>query len=411
LQGETVQWGKAAEAEEPVPMRSEPTIKAPIVADLAPGEQVMIWSDTDEWYRVQRQNGTMGYAKKKEIRLDRIETVPLSAEPPPFVPWKPLGGKINMTWEHVVTRNPDPSKIGPMPGLNVISPTWFSIIDGEGNLKNLADASYVKWAHSRGYQVWALFSNGFDADVTTAALATYDKRMKMIRQLLAYAQMYQLDGINIDFEYVYLKDKDRLTQFVREMTPMFHEQGLVVSIDVTFKSTSEMWSMFYDRKALAEVVDYMMVMAYDEHPAASPVSGSVSSLPWVEKGIVRILQEDQVPPSKLVLGIPYYTRIWTEQTVNGKKEVSSRAVFMETAQQQLSERGVKPQYDPETGQNYAEYTEGGKRIRVWLEDETSLAARLEIVKKYDLAGIASWRRGYETPNIWEFIENHMNKRP
>jgi spore germination protein YaaH len=411
LQGDAIQWGKvgAGASTKTIPMRRAATIKAPIVADVQPGEPVMIWSEQDQWYYVQRENGTVGYMPKKAVVLDKLETIPHVAEAEPFIPWKPVDGKINMTWEHVTSKNPDTSKIGPMPGLNVVSPTWFHLIDGEGNLKNLADPNYVRWAQSQQLQVWALFSNTFDPEITTQALSTYDKRMKIIRQLLAFAQMYKLQGINIDFENVNLKDKANLTQFVREMTPLLHEQGLVVSIDVTTKSTSENWSLFYDRAALAQIVDYMMVMTYDEHWASSPVAGSVASLPWVEKSIVQIMKEDGVPPSKLVLGIPYYTRIWTEQNVNGKKEVTSRAVFMETVQKLIQEKGLKPSYSSETGQNYVEYVEDGKLNKIWIEDETSIRTRIELAKKYDLAGVASWRRGYETPNIWEVIRETLEK--
>ncbi|TNJ62317.1 glycosyl hydrolase [Paenibacillus hemerocallicola] len=413
LQGDNVQWGKAEGGSKggTAAVRKDPGIKSPILADLQSGEEVMIWSENNQWYYIQRKDGTAGYARKKDIVLDRVETIPTQPESKTFVPWKPIGGKINMTWEHVTTRNPDTAKIGAMPGLNVISPTWFHILDGEGNLKNLADAAYVKWAQSQNYQVWALFSNGFDPKVTTEALATYDKRMKMIKQLLAFAQMYNLQGINIDFENVNLKDKANLTQFVREMTPLLHEQGLVVSMDVTTKSTSENWSMFYDRPALSETIDYMMVMTYDEHWAASPIAGSVASLPWVEKSIIQLLNEEKVPASKLVLGVPYYTRIWTEQTKNGKKEVSSRAVFMETIDKLIKDKGLKPTFSQESGQNYIEYTEDGKVMKVWIEDETSMKARIELVKKYDLAGVASWRRGYETANIWDVIKQTLEKRP
>lgn len=413
LQGDNVQWGKVNGGSKgtTAAMRKSPDIKSPILVDLQPDEQVMIWSEKNDWYFIQQTNGTIGHVRKKDVVLDRVETIPEQPDVKPFIPWKPVGGKINMTWEQVTTKNPDTTKIGPMPGLNVISPTWFHLLDGEGNLKNLADASYVQWAHSQNYQVWALFSNGFNPKITTEALATYDKRMKMIKQLLAFAQMYKLQGINIDFEDVYLKDKANLTQFVREMTPLMHEQGLVVSIDVTTKSTSENWSLFYDRPALSAIVDYMMVMTYDEHWASSPVAGSVASLPWVEKGILQMLNEEKVPASKLVLGVPYYTRIWTEQTNNGKKEVSSRAVFMDTVPNLIKEKGLKTTFSAETGQNYVEYTENGKLNKVWLEDETSMKARIELVKKYDLAGVASWRRGYESPGIWDAIKQTLEKRP
>ncbi|TVY01062.1 glycosyl hydrolase family 18 protein [Paenibacillus cremeus] len=408
-EGETVEWYKTVsfpdKPDKMIPMRSDPTIKAPIYADLKQGDSVMVWKDTGEWLRVQLPNGYLGYVLKSQLMQDHQETIPKQGPRPPFVPKQPVTGKINMTWEQIVTKGPDTSKIPAMPGLDIVSPTWFQLEDGEGTIKNIADPAYVKWAHTNGYQVWALFSNGFEPKRTTEALSTYDKRMKMIKQLLSFAQMYSLQGINIDFENVSVKDKQNLVQFVREMTPFLHEQGLIVSMDVTPKSSSESWSMFYDRKALSDALDYLMLMAYDEYWASSPKAGSVASLPWVEKSVVDLLKEDKIPPNKLVLGIPFYTRVWTEEQKDGKTQVSSRAVFMDMPQRVIKEQKLTPVFSPETGQNYVEYKEDGKLNKIWIEDETSVKARMALVRKYNLAGVASWRRGYESPEAWNWIRS------
>ncbi|WP_236293326.1 glycosyl hydrolase family 18 protein [Paenibacillus allorhizoplanae] len=406
-QGDIIKWGKHIGKKE-TQLRTEATIKAPIIATIAVNEQVMIMGLEENWYKVQLESGPIGFVRKSEITEDHDETIPLQEQSvSTYVPWKPITGKLNMTWEHVITKNPDTSKISDMPGLQVISPTWFSVADSEGRISNLADASYVKWAHDRNYQVWALFSNGFDADRTTKVLANYDLRMKMIKQLLGFAQTYKLQGINIDFENVYLKDKENLVQFVREMTPFMHEQGLSVSIDVTPKSTNEMWSVFYDRPALAEVVDYMMLMAYDEYWATSPKSGSVSSLPWVERSVTALLTTDKIPPSKLVLGVPFYTRQWTEETKNGKLTATSKTLTMEAAQTIIKDKKLTPTFLADTGQNYVEYKDGSKLIRIWLEDEVSIKARLALVDKYNLAGVATWRRGFEKPEIWGALKDNL----
>ncbi|UUZ83479.1 SH3 domain-containing protein [Paenibacillus sp. P26] len=409
-EGDTIHWLKAAlypdKPDKTIPLRRDPSIKAPIYADLRQGESVILWGEEGEWYHVQLANGYIGYVKKDQLTPDRDEVIPKMELPQSFTPWKPKNGKINVTWEQVTNKNPDTSKIPAMPGLDVVSPTWFQLDDGEGTIKNNADPAYVKWAHGNGYQVWALFSNGFDPKRTTDALSSYDKRIKMAKQLLSFAQMYSLQGINIDFENVNVADKQNLVQFVRELTPLLHEQGLVVSMDVTPKSGSDTWSMFYDRKALIDALDYMMLMAYDEYWATSPKSGSVASLPWVEKSVVQLLKEDQIPASKLLLGIPFYTRIWTEDPKVGKPK--SQAVYMENPQRLIKEKKLTPVYLPEAGQNYVEYQEDGKTIKIWLEDETSIKARMELVKKYDLAGVASWRRGYETPEVWSLIDSYLS---
>lgn len=411
-EGDAIRWGRTAVYDDKpaktIPMRKAPDIKAPILADLKQDEELIVWGEEGEWLRVQLGNGHRGFVRSHQITDLREEVIPQQEPRKKYDPWKPKNGeKINLTWEHVVSKNPDTAKIPAMAGLHVVSPTWFHLRDGDGNLSNLASAEYVKWAHSRNYQVWALFSNGFDPERTTEALATYDSRMKMIKQLLAFSELYSLQGINIDFENVNIDDKQKLVQFVREFTPLAHEQGLVVSIDVTPKSTSASWSMFYDRPALIESVDYMMLMAYDEHWATSPKAGSVASLPWVENSVRRLLEEDGIPPSKLLLGVPFYTRVWTEEKQDGKTKVSSRAIYMDTAQRIIREKNLKTTFDKAAGQNYVEYEEDGKLHKIWLEDEVSVKARIDLVHKYDLAGIASWRRGFENPQAWQWIDDTL----
>src|SRR5690625_67835 len=300
-ENELLQWGQILpySEQDSIPLRVNADLRSKIAADLTAEEEVIILQEEDGWYYVETKEGLLGYVLKSRVTLSEVEQIPVINKEKPFVPWKPLGGKINLTWEAVYNVPPNPESIGEMPGVNVISPTWFELRqDEQGEFyvyNNHADANYVSWAHDREYQVWALFSNSFDPQLTTEMLATYEARMKVIRELLYFAELYQLQGINLDFENVYLHDKDMLTQFVRELTPLMHEQGLVVSMDVTIRGGSEMWSLFYDREALGQIVDYMIVMTYDEHYAASPVAGSVASLPWVEKGMTDIEQHDGVP--------------------------------------------------------------------------------------------------------------------
>lgn len=393
-------------------IRVDTSIKEPIFQKLRIGERVRILGEKNGWYWVLSMSGIAGYMEKKDLRLGGIEVREAPRVEKAYVPWNPLGGRINLTWEHVVKSNPDVSTIPEMPGLNVVSPTWFEIIDHEGNIQSKADIQYVKWAHDRGYQVWGLVSNGFNPDRTSAFLNNYETRKKIIRQLIEYAHLYDLDGINLDFENVYLKDKEQLVQFVRELTPYLHEQNLVVSMDVTVKSSSENWSMFYDRKALGEVIDYMIVMTYDEHWATSPNAGSVASLPWVEKGLQGILEE--VPAEKVILGVPFYTRLWTETSdEKGNIKVTQKAYSMDSAKKWLEENGVKPVYDEKTGQYYAEYVDASHSVtyKIWLEEATSMQKRAELVKKYNLAGIASWRRGFESQDIWNVIAKTLSNRP
>ncbi|MGG2921408.1 MULTISPECIES: glycosyl hydrolase family 18 protein [Brevibacillus] len=384
--------------------------RTPIVSELSSGDTVDVLGEQEGYYRVLTASGIAGFLPEKSVEMSGKRKVSLqhAGSSGEQVAWKPDGQKVNMVWEHVVSKNPNVAQIETLPGVNVIAPTWFELKDAEGTLINRADSAYVKWAHKRGYQVWGLVTNGFNPDWTQSVLGSYDKRDKLIVQLIHYAHLYDLDGINIDFENVYYEDKERLVQFVRELTPYLHQQGLTVSIDVTIKSNAKTWSMFLDRKALAEVVDYMAVMTYDEHWAASPKAGSVASLPWVEAGLQGVLEE--VPNEKLLLGVPFYTRLWTEaKQADGTVKVSSKALSMPRAQEWIAERKLTPVLDKASGQQYVEYRDpkDGNVYKMWLEDVSSMAKRMELVKKYDLAGVASWRRGFEVPEIWPTIEEGL----
>jgi len=391
-------------------LRLDTHIKEPIVANLSMDNEVNILGEKGNWYKVRTIDGIFGYAVKSDIRLAGIQLHAAESKER-NIAWKPLGGKINLTWEQVHNKTPNPADIPELSGVNVVSPTWFSLKDVEGNVSgDKATNEYVDWAHTKGMHVWALYSNQFDPDLTRQFLKDPEARKRSIRQILGYVEVFNLDGINIDFENVYFEDKALLTQYVRELSPYLREQGVVVSIDVTILSQSPNWSMVYDRIAFADTVDYVMVMTYDEHWGASPVAGSVASLPWVERGLQGVLE--QVPKDKLILGVPFYTRVWKEQLQSdGSVKVSSRAVSMKLANEIIDENNATVIYDDKAKQYYAEYQEGNNKHKIWLETTESMQERIKLVRKYDLAGVASWSRGFEQPEIWETIETVLAKQP
>lgn len=330
------------------------------------------------------------------LSLMSAYTEPIVRQPVPSAP----GGRFNLVWDHVAGDNADLSAEETLPAVSVISPTWFALIDETGRVNSGADVSYVESAHAKGYQVWGLVSNGFNKERTRKFLADRKAQDTFIANMLAHAEIYGLDGINIDFESVDNKDASRLTAFVRRFAQEGRTLGLMFSIDVTVPSK---WSACYERGTLAEIVDYMAVMTYDEHWRTSPKAGSTASIPWVSAGLDRTLSE--VPPNKLLLGVPFYTREWQEtKGKNGKVSLKSRALSMASVDSVIAETGAQKQWLGATGQHYVEYSQEGARFRIWVEDESSMALRLELVKKRGLAGAAFWRKGFETPEIWETIE-------
>ena len=391
-------------------LRTEPSLKSPYTAEMSKQESIVIEAEEQDYYLVRKENGLSGYINKKYVKKNKEVTITIS-EKSEVLDLPQINGPIQLTWEAVYTKNPDHTQIPDMLGLNVVSPSWFSLTGNDGSINNLASLEYSKWAQSKGYQVWGLFSNSFDPVLTHEALKDFETRQKIIVQLLHFSQMYQLQGINFDIENVKQEDGPLVTQFMREATPYLHEAGLVVSMDITFYAgENNNWSSFYERSKLAGIVDYLIIMAYDEHSGSSPVAGSVSSLPWVEKNLQNLLNE--VPKEKLILGVPLYTRLWKEQQKeDGTTEVSSQALSMAKVKEWLAEKGLQPAYDEESGQNYVEYyaEEEKATYKVWIEDELSLSKRANLASTYQLAGVASWSRNFGDQTAWTAINMDPNK--
>lgn len=314
--------------------------------------------------------------------------------------------KLNLVWDHITQKSPNLSNQEKIEGLDILSPTWFAVIDETGRLSSLADSNYVEAAHAKGYKVWPLITNSFNPDLTGKVLADEKAQDAVITALSEYARQYNLDGINIDFENIYDSDKEKFVVFVDKLTKKLKQQNLVVSIDVTVPSNTPNWSRCYDRAKLGQIVDYVMVMTYDEHWRKSPVSGPVASLPWVEKGIQATLE--LVPKEKILLGLPFYTREWEETTDDyGQKTVSAKTLSMSAAQKIIDTYNLSPVWLNDQGVNYVEYNKNGNLYRIWLEDSKSISLKAALVQKYGLAGAASWRKGFEAQHIWFVIDNAL----
>lgn len=380
--------------------------KSEVLLILDKKELVTVFEEKGDYTKIRTAEGIPGYILTKNIGERKTEKPIELEETNVKEPWQPKNGKINMVWDQVFKagQSGNESKKVPIDGLDVISPTWFSIADNTGEISNIADRSFVDWAHSQGYQVWALFSNGFDSKLTHDTLSDTNIREKMIKQILAFASLYDLDGINIDFESLAGEDGEYYVQFIREITPLLKQQGLTVSVDMYIPSP---WTRHYDMEAVGKIVDYVCIMAYDEHHATASESGSVASIGWVDQAMADAIK--MVAPEKIIMGMPVYTRLWEEKTIDGTTEVSSQALGMKRAQEVLAENQVTAWFDKESGQNYGEYEKDGNRYRLWLEDKTSIESRLKIVEKYQVGGIAVWKRGLETEDVWPLIKSYLKK--
>jgi len=309
--------------------------------------------------------------------------------------------KINLAWHQVTSEAANETfedAVKDAKGVNVISPTWFSITSNEGTISSLASADYVNKAHAKGMEVWGLIDNFSENISTLETLSNRESREHIIQKLLEEAKRVGLDGINVDFEALKEEEVPHFIQFLRELSITCRANNLVLSID----DPVPQYTSFYNRKEQGIIGDYVIIMGYDEHTIGSEKAGSVASLPFVEEGIRLTLEE--VPKEKVINGIPFYTRLWTEAN-NGI--VSSQVFGMDEADQYVSEKGMDIYWNKDVSQNYGELqTENGIE-KIWLEDEESLEAKMQLVEKYELAGSAAWKLGFERAGVWAVISKYL----
>ena len=384
-------------------VRVSDSIKSDILISYEEDKEAVILETLGKWSKIVTNDGYTGYIKTSALKNKTTKTYTNEYVEPEYTNIK-KDFTISMAW-HMVTNTAANNQLVDMvtsaKGLNVISPTWFRLNDNEGNFSSLAQSEYVTRAHLIGLEVWAMIDDQSPDSDNRAIFPYTSKRERLVNQLVASAIEYNLDGINIDFEYITADIAKDYVQFLRELSVKCRINGIVLSIDDKVPDAS---NLYYDRKEQGIIADYVIMMGYDEHWGEGSGAGSVASLPWVTAGIEKTLTE--VPASKLINAIPFYTRIWQEDGAGNY--VDSQAVDMQTAADKLTTNGAQAVWVDNVGQNYGEFSAGDLVYRIWLEDAKSIEEKMKLIRTYDLAGVSAWRLGYENADIWNTIIKYTN---
>lgn len=375
-------------------------IKSAILTSVKKGTKLRLIEEMENWDQVATDDGYIGYIDKKKVAEAEKTKFERSFKKEEYS-YLTMDSKINMVWHQVTSTDANAyfaDATANMTGVNVISPTWFYLTDTSGNIASIASADYVSQAHEKGLQVWGLIDNFTQEVSTTETLSSTAARQNIISQLIQAAQDVGMDGINVDFESLSEDVGTHFLEFLRELSIECHKNNLVLSVD---NPVPEDFTSHYDRAEQGRVVDYVIIMGYDEHYVGSE-AGSVASLPWVEQGIQDTL--DEVPAKRVINAIPFYTRLW--RTTGGN--VTSEAIGMDQAQQTIAENNVETYWDKTTSQNYGKYDIDNSTYQIWLEDAQSVAEKVKLVSKYDLAGVSAWKLGFENNGIWQVISDNLN---
>ena len=375
-------------------------IKSPVVTSVKKGAQLRLIEELDNWDQVATDDGYIGYIDKKNVGKASETTFDRNFEREQYS-YLTMDGKVNMVWHQVTSTDANAyfaDATANMTGVNVISPTWFYLLDTSGNIANISSADYVAQAHEKGLKVWGLIDNFTQEVSTTETLSNTAARQNIISQLIQAATSVGMDGINVDFESLSEDVGIHFLEFLRELSIECHKNNLVLSVD---NPVPEDFTSHYDRAEQGRVVDYVIIMGYDEHYVGSE-AGSVASLPWVEQGIQDTLAE--VPAERVINAVPFYTRLW--RTTGGN--VTSEAIGRDQAQQVISENNVETYWDKTTSQNYGKYDIDNSTYQIWIEDSQSIAEKVKLVSKYNLAGVSAWKLGFENSGIWQVISDNLN---
>lgn len=375
-------------------------IKSEVLAKVKKGAVLILMEELEDWNQVATMDGYIGYVQKKAVSEPEKKTFEreFSREEYNYIA---MEQPVNMVWHQVTNMEANAGfaeATANMTGVNVISPTWYSIIDNEGNISDIASSDYVNQAHEKGLQVWGLVDNFSENISTTEILSRTSTRQNLVRQLVDAALAAGLDGINIDFEYLEEAVGIHFLQFLRELSVETHKNNLVLSVD---NPVPEDFTSHYDRAEQGRVVDYVIIMGYDEHYVGSEEAGSVASLPWVEQGIKDTLAE--VPAERVINAVPFYSRLW--KTLAGT--LSSEAIGMGQAQEVVAKYNVETYWDKNTSQNYGAFENEGAEFQIWIEDAQSIAEKVKLSSQYNLAGVAAWKLGFESSDVWQAISDNL----
>lgn len=390
-------------------IREKGGVKSAILTKTEKKDCVTVLEELDNWVKVCTEDGFIGYIQKKALGSEITVLYDTNYQEPEFSHIS-KDFKINMAWHQVTNQAANgnvESVLASTKGVNVISPTWFSLKDNEGNITSLASSSYVDFCHRQGVEVWGLVGNldGAEVDVTSI-LSVTSSRDNLVNTLISEAIRYNLDGINVDLEALEAEAGEGFVQFIRELSIKCENNGIVLSVDNYVPSA---YTKFYRRGEQAVFADYIVIMAYDEHYNGSD-AGSVASLPFVTAGVEDTLES--VPAEQVILGIPFYTRVWqtavtTDDSGASTETLTSEAVGMSEVESRVAANGVTLQWLDDCGQYYAEYEYNGSTWQIWVEDQNSIEEKLKVMQTNNLAGAAFWRLGYEKNTVWDTITEYL----
>ncbi len=349
-----------------------------------------------DWLKVRTTSGIIGYVKESKLINKKAIRENLQKEK--------INGKVSMVWDYYNQYTAAPQRTGTIKGANVVCPSFFEL-KSDGSLAvnvGTSGQNYIKWAKDNNLEIWPVLSNSMlnNLGAVSKILSTFETRANLIDNIINELVKIDVDGIHVDFENMYKEDKDNYSRFIIELAPRLREIGITLSVLLTAPDGSDTWSLCYDRNLIGKVADYVVFMGYDEHTGSSKTAGTVAGADWVELNIKKFLGQEGISKDKIILAMPFYTRLWqeTDGTLTNKVVNMNQIEIPSDA---------KKAWNNTLKQNYMEYTRNGSTFKMWIEDEQSISAKIDLVEQYELAGAGFWEKDREKETIWDIVYDKL----
>jgi len=417
-----------AAATSQAPVRYRPDPQAPITVNLNSGERVTVFWDANNgpdgfWTRIRTADGLLGYVQTSLLgttrsQIDAAERTPIlddfiDNQQPRTPNW--AGGRINLVWEnpYTVAANAANMQTPLDESLTVVSPTWFRFNAESKELDSVASAEYVQWAHEQGVQVWPNVTDTSAGSGIQGILSDATARRRVIEQLVHYVETLGLDGLSINIEsIIQFRYGPYFVQFMRELNIAL---GRRIPIMAAMKPDLSA-NPHYRHDLIALTVDFIALMAYNEHTGTSSSPGPVASLPWVERRVTETLRV--VPADQLILGIHFYNRVWRTAVSDNTWRPSAhwgmdRAVadFYRHGVSWEEDAVIPWEWDPVVGSYYAEFAAvvDGETLRhqLWLDCPRSVGEKMQLFVLYQLAGVAGWSNEFTNQAVWDLLGRYF----
>jgi spore germination protein len=291
-----------------------------------------------------------------------------------------------------------------------ISPFWYRVL-ADGRIVpyttaaggSYEDPAILGFLRSRGILVMPTVANiidgVWDGALVSKMIADPQLRDVNLTALVNLAVTKGYDGLDLDYENLRASDRAAFTSFVEQLAGALHAHGKLLSVNV-YAKTSEpgTWDgpQAQDWRAIGQAADQVRIMTYEYSWSTSP-PGPVAPVTWVND--VVAYATSQIPPAKILQGIPFYGYDWVGE--RGTDLVWTQAMDL------ASHFAAPLMWDSASASPWLQYSSGSARHTVWFENGSSVGAKLDVTRVHDVGGIAVWRLGGEDPANWSAVRSQF----